>query len=110
MGSSDTAGNDIRSERKEVEEGEEGGEINENDEGVNELGRDRERPPNSSRSRVDDRLFEVSSKLSSTRFVLLFRVLGPIGAVLGRLRRVLARNELRMVASDVDIMNQVGWR
>ena len=74
------------------------------------MGRDGERPPNSCRSSVDDRLFEVSSKLSSTRFDLLFRVLGPIGAVLGRLRRVLARNELRMVVSDVDIMNQVGWK
>lgn len=91
-------------------EGEEGGEINENDEGVNEMGRDGESPPNSCRSSVDDRLFEESSKLSTTRFVLLLRVLGPIGAVLGRLRRVLARNELRMEVSDVDIMNQVGWR
>jgi hypothetical protein len=98
-------------EVEEGEEGEEGAEVNENDEGVNEVGRGGERPPNSCRSSVDDRLFEVSSKLSA-RFNLLFRVLGPIGAVLGRLRRVLfvARNELRMAASDVDIMNQVGWR
>ena len=94
---------------KEVEEGEEGGEINENDDGVNEVGRVGERPPNSCRSSVDDRLFEVSRKLSTTRFDLLFRVLGPIGAVLGRLRKVLARNELRILASDADIMNQVGW-
>ena len=92
---------------KEVEEGEEGAEVNENDEGVNEVGRDGERPPNSCRSSVDDRLFEVSSKLIS-RFVLLFRVLGPIGAALGRLRRVLARNELRIAVSDADIMSQVG--
>jgi hypothetical protein len=110
MGPSGTAGNDIRSEMKEVEEGEEGAEINEKDEGVKEMGLDGERPPNSSRSSVEDRLFEVSSKLSTTRFDLLFRVLGPIGAVLGRLRRVLARKELRMAASDVDIVNQVGWR
>ena len=110
IGSSVTTGIDIRSERKEVEEGEEGAEVNENDEGVNEVGRDGERPPNSCRSSWDGRLFEVSNKLSTTRFVLLFRVLGPIGAVLGRLRRVLARNELRMVASDVDILNQVGCR
>lgn len=110
MGSSGTAGNDIRSETKELEEGEEGAEINENDEGVNEVGLDGERPPNSSRSSVDDRLLEVSRKLSTTRFDLLFRVLGPIGAVLGRLRRVLARKELRMAVSDVDIVNQVGWR
>jgi hypothetical protein len=98
----------MRSEMKEVEEGEEGAEVNENDECVKEVGRDEERPPNSCRSSVDDKLLEVSSKLSTTRFVLLFRVLGPIGAVLGRLRRVLARNELRMVVSDADIMNQVG--
>lgn len=110
MGSSGTAGNDIRSETKEVEEGEEGAEINENDEGVNEMGLDEERPPNSSRSSVDDTLLEESSKLSTTRFDLLFRVLGPIGAVFGRLRRVFARNELRMAVSDVDIVNQVGWR
>ena len=93
-----------------MEEGEEGAEINENDECVIELGREGERPPNSSRSSGDDRLCEGSSKLSTTRFDLLFLVLGPIGAVLGRFRRVLARNELRMVVSDVDIMNQVGWR
>ena len=110
MDSSGTAGNDIRSEKKEVEEGEEGAEIIDNDEGVKEVGLDGERPPNSSRSSVEDRLFEESSKLSTTRFDLLFRVLGPIGAVLGRLRRVLARNELRMVVSEVDIMNQVCWR
>lgn len=110
IGSSGTAGIDIRSEMKEVEEGEEGAEVNVNDEGVKEVGRDGERPPNSCRSSGDDRLFELSSKLSTTRFDLLFRVLGPIGAVLGRLRKVLARNELRVEASVVDIMNQVGWR
>lgn len=87
--------------------GEGGAEVNENDEGVNEEGREGERPPNSCRSSGDDGLFEVSRKLSITRFDLLFRVLGPCGAVLGRLRKVLARNELRMETSDVDIMNQV---
>lgn len=71
----------MRSEIKEVVEGVEGVESNEDDEGVNEVERDRERPPNSCRSSVDDRLFDVSSRESTRRFDLLFRVLGPIGAV-----------------------------
>jgi hypothetical protein len=72
MGFSGTAGNDIRSETKEVEEGEEGAEINEKDEGVKEMGLDGERPPNSSRSSVDDRLFVNSLQQDLTCF---FRIL-----------------------------------
>ena len=80
-GSFDAAGIDIRPEEDEGVQGVQGAEGNEDDdEGVNEVGRDKE-PPNSCRSSVDDRFFGVSSELSTRRFDLLFRVLGPIGAV-----------------------------
>jgi hypothetical protein len=69
MGSCGTAGNNIRSETKEVEEG---AEINEKDEGVKEMGLDKECPPNSSRSSVDDRLFVNSLQQDLTCF---FRIL-----------------------------------